>query len=57
MPILLYLGLCILLGYVGREKKFGFAGNFLAALFFTPLLGFVFYLFQSDVVRAELKKL
>lgn len=51
----LYLGLSLLLGYFGREKKFGFIGNFLAAFLFTPLLGFVFYLLQSDVTSTEKK--
>lgn len=54
--ILFYLGICVLIGYLGREKRFGFVGNFLASLFFTPLLGFVFYLLQHDVVTAEVKK-
>jgi hypothetical protein len=54
--MLVYVGLCVLLGYVGREKKFGFVGNFLASLFFTPLLGFVFYLLQHDAVTAEVKR-
>lgn len=47
--LLLYIGLALLLGYFGREKKFGFVGNFLASLLFTPVLGFVFYLLQSHI--------
>ena len=54
--ILFYVGLCLLIGYLGREKKFGFVGNALASLFFTPLLGFVFYLLQHDAITAEVKK-
>lgn len=54
--LLLYVGLALLIGYIGREKRFGFVGNFLASLFFTPLLGFVFYLLQHDAVAAEVKK-
>lgn len=55
--ILFYIGLCALIGYVGRDKKFGFAGNFLASVFFTPLIGFVVYLLQHDAVTAEVKKI
>lgn len=51
--ILLYLGLCLLLGYLGRVKKFGFTGNFLGSLLLTPVLGFVFYLLQSDAGAAK----
>lgn len=54
--ILFYIGLALLIGYIGRDKRFGFAGNFLASLFFTPLLGFVFYLLQHDAVTAEVKR-
>lgn len=46
--LLLYLGLCALIGYVGRDKKFGFVGNFFISLFLSPLVGFVIWLIQSD---------
>jgi hypothetical protein len=46
--MLVYLGLCALLGYVGREKKFGFVGNFFISLFLSPLVGFVVWLLESD---------
>ena len=46
--LLVYLGLCALIGYVGREKKFGFVGNFFISLFFSPLVGFVVWLFQTN---------
>ncbi len=50
---LVYLGLCALIGYVGREKKFGFVGNFFISLFFTPLVGFVVWLFQTNTKKAD----
>lgn len=55
IAMLVYLGLCTLLGYVGREKKFGFIGNFFISLFFSPLVGFVVWLFQSST-KADVAK-
>lgn len=51
--LIVYLGLCALIGYVGREKKFGFVGNFFISLFFTPLVGFVVWLFQTNTKKAD----
>jgi hypothetical protein len=45
---LVYLGLCALIGYIGRDKKFGFIGNLLIALFFTPLIGLIVWLVQPE---------
>lgn len=38
---LLYLGLCSLVAYVGRDRKFGFWGYLLAALLLDPIIGFL----------------
>jgi hypothetical protein len=51
--LIVYLGLCALIGYVGREKKFGFVGNFFISLFFTPPIGFVVWLFQTNTKKAD----
>lgn len=45
---LFYIGICALIGYIGRDKKFGFVGNFFLSLFLSPLVGFVIWLIQSD---------
>lgn len=37
--MLIYVGLCLILGFVGRDHKFGFWGYFFCSLFLTPLLG------------------
>ncbi len=50
-PYLLYvlpfLAFCWFLGMVGRAYKFGFWGNFLLSLFFTPIIGFIILLAQD----------
>ena len=38
---LLYIGLCSLVAYVGRDRKFGFWGYLLAALLLDPIIGFL----------------
>jgi hypothetical protein len=41
MPLvgfLAYVGLCALVGYLGRERTVGFAGYFVLSLLLTPLV-------------------
>lgn len=45
---IIYIGFCVLIGYIGRDKKFGFIGNMLISLFFTPVVGLIVWLVQSD---------
>lgn len=56
LGLIVYLGLCALIGYVGREKRFGFVGNFFVSLFFTPLIGFVVWLFQGTPNKTVIVK-
>lgn len=51
LAALVYIGLCLLIGYIGRDKKFGFVGNFLVSLFLSPLIGLIVWLVQSDAVK------
>lgn len=46
---LIYLGFCALIGYIGRDKKFGFIGNFLISLFFSPLIGLIVWIVQPEL--------
>ncbi len=46
---IIYIGLCALIGYIGRDKKFGFIGNFLISLFLSPVVGLIVWLVQPDV--------
>ncbi len=41
---LLYLGLCSLVAYLGRDRKFGFWGYLLASLLLDPIIGFLLVL-------------
>ena len=52
---LIYIGLCVLIGYVGRDKKFGFIGNCLISLFFSPVIGLIVWLVQSDAEPKAVK--
>lgn len=38
---LLWIALSLLVGYVGRHRKFGFWGYMFVSLFLTPLVGFL----------------
>lgn len=42
--MLLHVGLCALIGYLGRKRKFGFWGYFAASLLLTPLIGLLLVL-------------
>jgi hypothetical protein len=41
LGLLIYLGFSILVGLMGRDRKFGFWGYFFASLLLSPLLGFL----------------
>lgn len=45
---LLWIGLSWVIGLLGRDKKFGFFGNFLVALIFSPLVGAIVLLAQDS---------
>lgn len=50
--ILLHLLLCILVGFFGMDRKFGFWGYFFASLALTPFIGLLMAL-ASDKRRLE----
>lgn len=45
--MLLWIALSWVIGMLGREKRFGFFGNFLVAFLFSPLVGAI-VLLASD---------
>lgn len=47
VKLLPYLLLVAAVAYIGKDRKFGFWGNFLCSLIFTPLVGLVI-VFASD---------
>jgi septal ring factor EnvC (AmiA/AmiB activator) len=53
---ILYLVLCLLTGYFGKHKKFGFWGHFFCSLFLTPLIGLLLLCASDDLrERAEIQ--
>ena len=47
VKLLPYLILVALVAYIGKDRKFGFWGNFFCSLIFTPIVGLVI-VFASD---------
>jgi len=39
-----YTAFCAIIGYLGKDRKFGFWGNFALSFIFTPILGLVIVL-------------
>ncbi|HVW22324.1 MAG TPA: hypothetical protein VHC86_14010 [Opitutaceae bacterium] len=52
--IIIALALAALVGYIGKDRKFGFWGYFFCSLLFTPVVGIllVFASNKRDVVAA-----
>ncbi|MDD2764706.1 MAG: hypothetical protein PHE83_12110 [Opitutaceae bacterium] len=46
--VILYVVFCWLLGYLGRNAKFGFWGNFWVSVILTPVIGIVVLLAQDS---------
>ncbi len=42
-----WIGIATLLGYIGRDRKFGFWGNFAVTLLLSPVVGIIVYFAQS----------
>lgn len=51
--IILYVGFCWLLGYLGRNAKFSFWGNFWVSVVLTPIIGIVVLLAQDNRPKKE----
>lgn len=47
-----YIGVCLLLAFLGRNRKWGFWGYLWSSLLLSPLLGF-FFLLASDPKRSR----
>jgi hypothetical protein len=46
--MIIYLLVSLSLGWLGANKKFGFVGNFLCSIVFTPIVGFILLLAQHS---------
>ncbi len=53
--IMIYLVSSILIGFLGRNRKFGFWGFFFSALLLTPIAGFLAYLASCEKVKVIIK--
>jgi len=42
--VLLYIGCCLLVAYLARDRMFGFVGFFILSFLLSPLLMFLVYL-------------
>ena len=47
LTLVLYVLICLLIGYLGKYRKFGFWGYTIAAFLLTPLMG-ILLLIASD---------
>ncbi|GEQ85119.1 hypothetical protein ULMS_06270 [Patiriisocius marinistellae] len=48
MFYIIWIGVSLVVGLIGKEKSLGFLGYFLISLFLSPLIGFIVYLFSSE---------
>jgi len=53
MYFLLYLAICIFIGLLGKNRKFGFWGYFFGSLLLTPLLGLLLVIASDRKKTAE----
>ncbi len=49
LPWLLIAGF---IGFLGKDRKFGFWGNFLVSFILTPIIGLLVYFAQSPKAKA-----
>lgn len=50
--VFLWIALSWLIGFLGKNKRFGFFGNFLIAFLFSPVVGVIVLLASDDRPRA-----
>ena len=48
LAIAVWVGIALFMGYIGKDKKFGFWGNLAVTLLLTPIVGIIVYFAQSD---------
>ncbi len=51
--IIVLLLLAALLGYLGKDRKFGFWGNFFVSLILTPIVGVIVLLAQGSNCKSD----
>ncbi len=55
IPFIIWVVVCLLIGYLGRHKKLGFWGYFFGSIVLTPIIG-VILLFASDPRKVKPKE-
>lgn len=53
LVLILYVVTCWLVGYLGRNTKFSFWGNFWVSIVLTPIVGIVVLLAQDNRAQKE----
>lgn len=53
--LIIYIVLCLLVGFFGQKKRFGFWGYFIASLIFTPIGGILMIIPSEPKVKAKVE--
>lgn len=53
LAVLIWVLAAWFIAILGRKKRFGFTGNFLVALIFSPIVGVIVLLASDDRVQIE----
>ncbi len=48
VTILLWVGAAWLIGFLGRKRRYGFFGNFLVTMLFSPIVGIIVLLASDE---------
>jgi hypothetical protein len=54
--LVFWIALSWMIGFLGRDKRFGFFGNFLVAFLFSPVVGTIVLLASDDRSPKFIKK-
>lgn len=54
--LVFWIGASWLIGLLGKDKRFGFFGNFLVAFLFSPIVGAIVLMASDDRILRPLKK-
>ena len=54
--LFIWIGASWLIGILGKDKRFGFFGNFLVSFLFSPIVGIIVLLASDDRVPKRFKK-
>lgn len=53
--LVLYIGISVFIGLIGKNRKFGFWGFFFCSLFLTPIVGLLTYFASCEKIKIILK--